>query len=303
MKKLTALTLTTLLISSLTFSSVYAFSDLEEGQTEAILGLKERGVVSGINNDLFVPKGKITYAQTVQVIVKGLNLNLDTMRFIKQPLASDTYTNIPNDAWYAEAFIVAHYNGLEIPKDVNPNATITREQFGDLLVRAIEKKGDFPLIKMFIEITDEDQINVEYQGTLQRLLLYKVTQLDKEGKFNPKNELTRGEAASWVYRAIHFVETHTQNTVPVQQEVTVKTAKVNDDINKVTLTTELPNPGYGFAITAIQFTEDGKAVIQYVVKQPNPDMMYPQVITQAHVETYISSKYEVITEPVSTILQ
>ena len=108
------------------------------------------------------------------MIVKGMNLNIDTLRFIKQPLASDTYTNIPNDAWYAEAFIIAHYNGMDIPKDVNPNATITREQFGEMLVRALEKKGNFPLVKMFIQIKDEAQITPEYQGTLQRLLLYKI---------------------------------------------------------------------------------------------------------------------------------
>ncbi|MBP1964378.1 S-layer homology domain-containing protein [Paenibacillus aceris] len=296
MKKLAAITLTSLLISSLTFSSAFAFSDLEEGQSEAILALKDRGIVSGIDSEHYVPKGKISYAQSVQMIVKGLNLNLDTIRFIKQPVASDTYTNIPNDAWYADAFIIAHYNGLEIPKDVNPNSTITREQFGDLLVRALEKKGNFPLVKMFIVIKDEDQINVNYQGTLQRLLLYKITQLDKDGKFNPKSELTRGEAARWVYQAIRFVEAHTQNPAPVE-EVSVKVEKVNDDVNKVTLSKEMPNPGYGLVIQAIELTADGQAVIKYTVKKPNPDMMYPQVITEVKAETYVSSKYKAIAEP------
>lgn len=297
MKKLAAITLTSLLISSLTFSSAFAFSDLEEGQSEAVLALKDRGIVSGIDNEHFVPRGKISYAQSVQMIVKGLNLNLDTIRFIKQPVASDTYTNIPNDAWYADAFIIAHYNGLEIPKDVNPNSTITREQFGDLLVHALEKKGNFPLVKMFIVIKDEDQINVNYQGTLQRLLLYKITQLDKDGKFNPKGELTRGEAARWVYQAIRFVEAHTQNPAPVE-EVSVKVEKVNDDVNRVTLSKEMPNPGYGLVIQAIEFSADGgQAVIKYTVQKPNPDMMYPQVITEVKAETYVSSKYKAIAEP------
>ncbi|NOV03045.1 S-layer homology domain-containing protein [Paenibacillus planticolens] len=299
MKKLAAITLTTLLISSLTVSSGFAFSDLEEGQSEAVLALKDRGVVSGIDSEHFVPKGKISYAQSVQMIVKGLNLNLDTIRFVKQPVASDMYASIPNDAWYANAFVIAYYNGLEIPKDVNPNSIITREQFGDLLVHALEKKGNFPLIKMFIMIKDEDQINVNYQGTLQRLLLYKIAQLDKDGNFNPKAELTRGEAANWVYKAIRYVETHTQNQAPVE-EVSVKVEKVNDDINKVTLSKELPNPGYGLAIQAIEFSSVGQAVIKYTVQQPNPDMMYPQVITEAKVETYVSSKYNVIAEPAAS---
>ena len=63
---------------------------------------------------------------------------------------------------------------------------------------------------MFILIKDEDQITLDYQGTLQRLLLYKITTLDKDGKFNPKSELTRGEAASWLYNAIRVLEANTQ---------------------------------------------------------------------------------------------
>lgn len=296
MKKLAAVTLTTLLISSLSFSSVFAFSDLEEGQSEAIMGLKNRGIVSGIDSEHYVPKGKISYAQSVQMIVKGLNLNMDTIRFIKQPLASDTYTNVPNDAWYADAFIIAHYNGLEIPKDVYPNATISREQFGDLLVRAIETKGNFPLVKMFIVIKDEDQININYQGTLQRLLLYKITQLDQDGKFNPKAELTRGEAANWVYQAIQFVESHAQNQAPAF-EVSVKVEKVNDEVNKVTLSKEMPSPGYGIAIQGIEFQNDGQAVIRYTIQKPKPDMMYLQVMTEAKAETFVSSKYTAIAKP------
>ncbi|UKS29185.1 protease complex subunit PrcB family protein [Paenibacillus sp. HWE-109] len=297
MKKIAALTLTTLLVSSLTFSTAFAFSDVEEGQAEAVKGLQDRGVVSGIDQDHYVPKGKISYAQTVQMIVKGLDLNMDTLRFIKQPVASDTYTNIPNDAWFAEAFIIAHYNGLEIPKDVNPNATITREQFGDLLVRALEKKGNFPLVKMFINIQDADQVNIDYQGTLQRLLLYKITKLDQDGKFSPKAELTRGEAASWIYQAIKFKDAHAQAPAPIE-DVTVKVDKVNDDVNKITLSRgDKPNPGYSIEINSIQFNADGQAVITYTLHDPKPDMMYPAVITEAKAETYVSSKYKATAEP------
>lgn len=297
MKKIAALTLTTLLCSSLTFGSAFAFSDLDEGQAESIMALKDRGVVSGIDQEHFVPKGKISYAQSVQMIVKGLDLNLDLMRFKKQPEATDMYSNISNDAWYADAFIIAHYHGLQIPKDVNPNATITREQFGDLLVRALEKKGNFPLIKMFIMIKDEDQITVDYQGTLQRLLLYKITTLDKDGKFNPKSELTRGEAASWLYNAIRVMEANTQKPAPTE-EIAVKVEKVNDDVNKVTLSRgDKPNPGYGIEVNTIHFNDDGQAVITYTLLDPKPDMMYAQVITEAKTVTYISSKYKVTAEP------
>ncbi|MBD0380887.1 S-layer homology domain-containing protein [Paenibacillus sedimenti] len=292
MKKLAALTITSVMLGSLTFNTAFAFSDVEGEQAEAIAALQSRGVVSGIDNEHFVPKGKITFAQSVQIIVKGLNLNMDLLRFIKQPVASDIYTNIPNDAWYAEAFIIAHYNGLEIPKDVNPNATITREQFGNLLIRALEKHGDLPLIKMYIEIKDADQITPEYQGALQRMLLYKIAELDKDGKLNPKAELTRGEAATWVYNAGKVLDAHTQKPAPTENvEVTVE--KVSDDINKVTLSRESkPTAGYGIEITGIRFEQDGKAVITYTLTDPKPDSMNATVITEPKAVTYISSKYK-----------
>jgi hypothetical protein len=296
MKKIATLTLTSLLLSSLTFSTAFAFTDVDEGQTGAISTLQDRGVVSGIDSEHFVPKGKISYAQSVQMIVKGLDLNMDLLRFVKQPLASDTYTNIPNDAWYADVFIIAHYNGLEIPKDVNPNATITREQFGDLLVRALEKKGNFPMVKMFIEIKDEAQINPEYQGALQRMLLYKIAELDKDGKFNPKSELTRGEAATWVYNAIGVVDSHTQKPAPVE-EVAVIVEKINDDVNKVTLSRgEKPSAGYGIEINSIRFEQDGRAVITYALRDPQPGSMNASVITEAKAVTYVSSKYKAVAE-------
>lgn len=295
MKKIAALSLSILLGSSLTFGSAYAFTDLEEGQATAVLALKDRGIVSGFDNEHFVPKGKISYAQSVQMIVKGLDLNMDNLRFIKQPLASDSYSNIPNDAWYADAFIIAHYSNLDIPKDVNPNTTITREQFGNLLVKALETKGQFPLVKMYIEIKDEDQLTLDYQGTIQRLLLYKITALDGNGKFNPKSELTRGEAASWLYNAIRVLEAHVQK--PQVEEVTVSVEKVNDDVNKVTLSRGIkPNAGYGISIDSIQFQSGGQAIVKYSLQEPQPDMMYAQVMTEAKAVTYVSSNYEVKAE-------
>ena len=59
MKKIAALTLTTALVSSLTFSSAFAFTDVEEGQSAAISALQERGIVSGIDKDHFVPKERL----------------------------------------------------------------------------------------------------------------------------------------------------------------------------------------------------------------------------------------------------
>ncbi|TBL78710.1 protease complex subunit PrcB family protein [Paenibacillus thalictri] len=282
----------------MTFSTAFAFNDVGQEQAEAVSSLQARGVVSGIDAEHFAPKEKVSYGQSVQMIVKALNLNLDTIRFVKQPLATDYYTHVANDAWYADAFIIAHYNGLEIPKDANPHAAITREQFGDLLIRALEKKGNFPMIKMYININDNDQINPLYQGEMQRLLLFKITALDSGGNFNPKQELTRGEAATWVYNASQIVDKFAQKPPAAVEQVAVTVEKVTDDVNKVTLTREeKPNAGYGIAITGIRFGQDGQAVVTYTLTNPDPDSMNAAVITKAAASAYIASNYKAVAEP------
>jgi hypothetical protein len=297
MKKIITIALTIVLIGSLTFGTAFAFTDVDDAQKEAITILKDRGIVKGMDSKHFAPKGKMSYAQSVQMIIRGLDLNMDLKRFIKEPLATDIYTNIPNNAWYANAFIIAHYSGLEIPKDVNPNAIITREQFGDLLVRALETKGNYPIIDMFIQFKDEDQITPELRGSLQRLVLYRIAELDKNGKFYPKRELTRGEAANWLYNTIRFLEAHPQQPAPTE-EVAVSVEKVSNEVNKVTLSRgEKPNAGYGIEIKSIRFEQNGQAVVTYTLSDPKPDMMYAQVITTPKAETFVSSKYKVVAEP------
>lgn len=302
-KKFVTLVSAAALLCSVSAGSVYAFTDLDSAEKEPVGALKDRGVVSGIDSQHFAPRGQISFAQSISMIVKGMDLNLDLVRFVKKPEASDYFTNVPNDAWYAEAFIIAKVNGLDIPKDVDPNAKVTREQYANLLLTAMYTKGEFPTVKMFIALADEDQIDIKYQGDIQRLYLHKIAKLGEDRKAYPKREISRGEAATWLYNAIKLVEAQAEKPKPPQQsDVKVSVEKVNEDVNKVVLSRDMPNPGYGLKIVGIQFQADNTAVIQYEVTPPNPEMMYPQVITEVMAETYVSSKYKAIAEPVAVTL-
>lgn len=299
MKKTVALLSVAALFGSMVASSASAFNDLSADQKEPIMALKQRGIVSGVDGEHFVPTGKASYAQTVHMLVKGLNLNMDTMRFIKKPEASDYYTNVPNNAWYAESFVIAQLNGLPIPKDVDPNGTITRQQYADLLIHAIDTKGTYPVIEMFVAFADQDDIDPKVSNSVQRMVLHKLIKLGADAKFYPKRELTRGEAAVWLHSAIKFVESHANAQKPAPREdVKVTVEKVNDDVNKVVLSRgEKPTGGYGIAISGIRFEADGRAVITYTLTDPKPDSMNTQAITEPTAETYVSSKYKAVAEP------
>lgn len=282
-------------------ASAFAFRDIAGDPAEAkINALRDAGLIGGISEEEFAPQGVVTYATGIHLIVKGMNLNIDPIRFIKEPKAADYFTGVPNDAWYASSFIVAQLNGLDLPKDIDPNQTMSREEFAHYLAQALHKTGDYAFIEIYLSVADEGQVMSGYMGDIQTLLITHIAQLDEDGRFNPKAAITRSQAAQMLHDAILFVKNHKPIKEPSNQEqITINTVKVTDDVNKVILSRgEKPSPGYGISIESIRFTEDKHAVIAYKLHEPKPDMMYPAVITEVKAETYVAAGLEIQLEQV-----
>lgn len=270
--------------------SAFAFNDVKDDpESAAIQQLLSQGVVSGVGHNQFVPKGTLSVGNAVALIVKGMELGIDTSEV---PKASDYFTNVKDDAWFAQAFVVAHHNGLDIPQDIDPNANITREQYAHWLYQALETHGDYAWIEIYILIEDEDQVNPDYMTSIQRMLIGQIAKLNENNEFRPKDSITRSEAAGMLHRAMEYVKNNEPIEVPesVLQDVQLAIENVNDEIVKVTLTAQAPHPGYGIEVSSIVFHDD-QAIINYRAKLPDPDMMYPQVITEVEIDTYIAASY------------
>lgn len=210
---LSAAALLSLTIASQSFAATTAstFTDLNNVTAkDKIISLQQSGVISGITPELFAPQAAISQAQSVQLIVNALGLNLDLIRFFKEPKATDYFKNANNDAWYANALITAAANNVELPSDLDPNKKLTREEFTNQLIRAIETHEKLPMIKpVLTDIKDEDQMNVEYSGSIQRALHYGVVKLSTDdGTFNPKSEITRADAAEEIFNALAYLKAH-----------------------------------------------------------------------------------------------
>ncbi|MFC4602046.1 S-layer homology domain-containing protein [Cohnella hongkongensis] len=236
-------------------------------------------------------KKGITVASAVSAIVQGLDLNIDHIRFIKEPKASDYYTKVKDTAPYANDFIIAHYNGLDLPQDVNPSAKVNREQFAKWLYGALSQKGDYAWIEIFILISDADHISKDNMESIQRLLIAKIFTLDGKQRFNPKNGVTQAQADLLINRTVRFIGEVPPIQTPepaVLSEAKLTSEKLTDEVVKVTVTATAPHAGYGMEITGITF-DQGKAIIQYRAVLPDPDMMYPQALKDISVSTYVSS--------------
>jgi len=211
MKKTIIKGMTALLLMSAVTIPGYAgvsFNDLGSiKEASAIIALSEKNIVKGTGNNRFEPLRAMTYAESVQLLVNTFGLNIDHIRFIKEPKASDYFKFANDDAWYAGALIIAPLNGAELSSDMIPDIKITREAFIDLFVSLLELKEDLPLIKIAAaDIADRDLINPEYNGVVDRALYYGIVSLDEKGNFRPTDAITRAEAAEWINNLLAFQE-------------------------------------------------------------------------------------------------
>ncbi|WP_289135014.1 S-layer homology domain-containing protein [uncultured Brevibacillus sp.] len=192
------------------FAQTTPFTDLANvAAKDKIIALQQMGTIQGVEDHHFMPDATVTAAQGVQLIVKALDLNLDTIRFIKEPKATDYFSKADNNGWYANALIVAANNGFELPADLDPNQVWTKEEFIHQLMLAMERHGNLPMIKIVpVEFGDADQLTVQYQGTIQRSLVLGITALGADKLLHPKDAITRKEAAEIIYNAVEYLKAH-----------------------------------------------------------------------------------------------
>ncbi|QRG67977.1 S-layer homology domain-containing protein [Brevibacillus choshinensis] len=192
------------------FAATAPFTDVSQvASKEIITSLQQRGYLHGVTDQQFQPEATITAAQGIQLIVNALDLNIDGIRFIQEPKATNYFAKADNDAWYAPALIIAANNGLKLPADLDPDKEWSREEFIYQLVSAVEQHVNLPMINIVpVEINDGDALDPSYQGAIQRALAFGVAKLDAEGNMHPKDVISRSEAAELIYGAIEYLKAH-----------------------------------------------------------------------------------------------
>ncbi|CAL1516342.1 protease complex subunit PrcB family protein [Chitinophaga sp. MM2321] len=245
------------------------------------------------------PKNRVSFGQGIDLIVRGLGLNIDNIRFIKEPKATDYFVYANNKASYAHSLIIAANNGIKLNRTIKPEAAMTREQFALSLLQGIQTTGQYPTNMMWLHVGDEASFSEETLSAVQTLIKFNVVSLENE-KFRPKAYITPEEAAKMVENAATFIQSHkTANAEAAkpQDEVTFTSVPVNDSVNTITISRgSKPNSGYQVAITRIVFSENGEAVIYYKLTDPAPDKSYLQMITEPTAVTFVSSAYHITLE-------
>ncbi|MFD0697467.1 S-layer homology domain-containing protein [Paenibacillus sp. GCM10027628] len=163
---------------------------------EAIDILSSQGVINGTSDTTFKPGEKITRADFVIMLVRGLKLKADfTMNF----------NDVDSTVYFYEALGIAKKLGIVTGVDgeqFNPREMISREDMMVIVDRALEAAG-----KSMSGESKNDLINFSDGSDISSYAVQSATKLIKAGiiqgyenLIQPKGNMTRAEAAVVLYR-------------------------------------------------------------------------------------------------------
>ena len=182
------------------------FTDItDHWAKEAIEALASREITSGISETMFAPEKYITNAEFVVLLSKVLGL-LPTN-------TSMPYINIDKDDWFAPYFRSAYDNNIitnTYGYNMDPLENIKREEMAQIILDAYfyytnQISGEF-LIMPVKYASDEGIIFPMFKTAVNQGYQMKLFVGDDSGKFNPKSEAKRAEAAIVIYKLLKLLE-------------------------------------------------------------------------------------------------
>ena len=168
------------------------FSDVTSSHWayEAVMDMKEKGIIKGISENSFEPDGKVTRAQFAAMLVRAINA--EAVEY------NGEFTDVKKDDWYASDVQTAFNSGLINGFDgrFEPNENISREQMVKMVICAYKKlhsgyKADEYELD-FSDIQDAADWSIEY---IKAAVSLKIVSGVGGNKFAPKENATRAQAA------------------------------------------------------------------------------------------------------------
>ncbi len=158
------------------------------------------GVVSGVGDHLFAPGKPITRADFMVMLYRAYDMS-DYSRMA-------TFSDVPEDAYYAEAVGAAETLGIAAGSSgrFSPEEQVTREDAVVFLKRTLDLTGLHFAPGSLNGFTDAEQISDYAAGAVAALTGAGVISGGADDVFNPDTAITRAEMAALLYRALHLTE-------------------------------------------------------------------------------------------------
>ena len=163
------------------------------------LGLMSGMGVNGQGHKVFSPDSLVNRAQLAVVLQKTFELDYGDKRFVKQPLASDYYQDVDNQAWYAEAVTLAAINEVfDSNNNFYPQQAVTRIEVARTMHRCVNAKGlNIPMIMLMPYYQDMEGLSQEDTNAL--VFASNTSLMKGDGQYwRPHDNITRAELATLI---------------------------------------------------------------------------------------------------------
>lgn len=169
----------------------------DDWRAEAINYVTEQGIMSGVGNNCFAPEDSVTREQIVALLYR-----LDGSPDVQY---NGQFGDVQPDGWSAKAIAWACQRGIVNGSSVDkfsPQSNVTREQLAVMIEKYIGEKGELlPTTLSPIKGLKDLWCASEFAQDAIRFVWAKgIMNVDNESNFNPKNPVSRTDAAVTLMR-------------------------------------------------------------------------------------------------------
>jgi hypothetical protein len=232
-----------------------SFSDVDDYWAEAqILSLARQGIVSGMDDDTFAPNRPLTRGQFVVMLAKVFKSDLKTNGSDQE--AKKYFTDVDSSDYYASELVRLHKAGIIDDRSTfHGERKITRQEMAHYLANAYRYLYQQDLSSIInvkkIPFKDAGEIAPGYRDDVMIADKIHVINGRDNGTFDPRDTLTRGEAAYVIYRFGQLVPYEDVGVRSGSQLATIQDAYYKNGKLYITFTYSLPGAGYNGQIIVI----------------------------------------------------
>jgi len=175
------------------------FTDLANAEwaKEAILALYEKGIVSGVGNNLYAPGNNVTREQFIVMIMRALEIDAteNNQEF------SDVLPGSYYEKYVATAKKLGIVNGISAEM-FGTGANISRQDLAVMVVNAAKHKGMSLEGDKNIAFSDNESISAYAKEAVESLVKTGAINGFSDGTFKPKDSCTRAQAAKIIFEIL-----------------------------------------------------------------------------------------------------
>ena len=195
------------MFSTTAFAASVKFTDVPDSHWAAssITEMADKGIMSGIGNNLFAPSNTLTGAEFVTMIVR---------HFYEDKLGTE------GEKWYSEFMAAAKSANILTGTDVTAEGTINRYDMAQLMYNVLKAEGisTTPLSDTS-KVADWSSVPSSYQDAVS--VCYNMGMLsgvDNKGTFNGTGVMDRAQAAVVMNRLLEVCSGGTTSTPTVPEK-------------------------------------------------------------------------------------